>query len=74
MMSPTEVWLSGENGTIITTKNRNGGIISFSSAPEPQKEWFGQNTGTHEHLFDIESIGNNVVIAVGKNGTIIRSN
>jgi photosystem II stability/assembly factor-like uncharacterized protein len=74
MVSITEIWLAGENGTIITTKNRNGGIISSTSAPEPQKEWYGHNTGTHEHLYDLESVGNNIFIAVGKNGTIIRSN
>lgn len=74
MISPTEIWLAGEYGAIITTKNRNGGIISFSSAPEPQKEWYGQNTGTHEHLYDIEAIGSNTIMAIGKNGTIIRSN
>ncbi len=74
MISSSEIWLAGENGTVITTKNRNGGIISSTSYPEPHKEWFGHNTGTYEHLFDIESMNNNVFIAVGKKGTIIRSN
>jgi photosystem II stability/assembly factor-like uncharacterized protein len=74
MITPTEIWLCGENGTIINTKNRNGGIISSTSAPEPQKEWNGHNTGTHENLYDIELLGSNIILAIGKNGTIIRSN
>ncbi len=74
MITANEIWLAGENGTIITTKGRNGGMISNSSAPEPQKEWYGHETGTHENLYDIETLGNDIFIAVGKNGTIIRTN
>ncbi len=71
MMSANEIWLAGEKGTVITTRLANGGIISDYGKPGSQKEWFGHNTGTFNHLFDIESIDNNKMICVGKNGTII---
>jgi hypothetical protein len=73
MISSSEIWLVGEKGTIITTRNAHGGIISASSEPDPQKEWFGNYSGTLNDLFDIESLDQNTLIAVGKNGTIIRT-
>tara|TARA_B100001287_G_C22686402_1_gene533941 strand:+ start:11278 stop:11394 length:117 start_codon:yes stop_codon:yes gene_type:complete len=33
--------MCGENGVIITARDRSGGMISQSSAPEPHKEWYG---------------------------------
>lgn len=71
MINAKEVWLAGAKGTVITTRGAHGGIISETSQPYPQKEWFGHNTGTLNDLFDIESIDKDKMICVGKNGTII---
>ena len=73
MISSSEIWLCGEKGTVITTRNANGGIISSSSEPNPQKEWFGHNTGTLNDLYDIESLDPSTFLAIGKLGTIIRT-
>jgi photosystem II stability/assembly factor-like uncharacterized protein len=74
MINANEIWLAGAKGTVITTRSAHGGIISETSEPNPQKEWFGHNTGTLNDLFDIESIDNSKMICVGKNGTIIITN
>ncbi len=71
MISNSEIWLVGEKGTIITTKN--GGMISQSSAPNPQKEWYGHNTNSYNNLFDIENINDSIYIVVGSNGTVLRT-
>ena len=73
MISSSEIWLCGEKGTVITTRNAHGGIISSSSELNPQKEWFGHNTGTLNDLYDIESLDPSTFLAIGKSGTIIRT-
>lgn len=73
MLSSSEIWLCGEKGTVITTRNAHGGIISSSSEKNPQKEWFGHNTGTLNDLYDIESLDPSTFLAIGKSGTIIRT-
>ncbi|MBM77085.1 MAG: hypothetical protein CL846_01260 [Crocinitomicaceae bacterium] len=73
MLSSTEIWMCGENGVVITTKGRSGGLISESSAPEPQKEWYGHETGVYSDLFDIDHVNQDIFIAVGADGTIIRT-
>ena len=65
--------MCGENGVVITTRNRNGGMISQTSAPEPQKEWFGHNTKVYSDLYDIEHVNKDIIIAIGEKGTIIRT-
>ena len=71
MISDSEIWLVGEKGSIITTKN--GGMISQSSAPNPQKEWYGHNTNSYSNLFDIENFNDSIFIVVGSNGRILRT-
>ena len=73
MISETNIWMVGEKGALITTKNAHGGIISQSSEPNPQKEWYGHNTGTHNNLYDIDKFSDSVFVAIGDSGTIIRT-
>lgn len=73
ILGESEIWMCGENGVVITTRNRNGGIISQTSAPEPQKEWFGHNTKVYSDLYDIEHVNKDIIIAIGEEGTIIRT-
>ena len=73
ILGESEIWMCGENGVVITTRNRNGGIISQTSAPEPQKEWFGHNTKVYSDLYDIEHVNKDIIIAIGEKGTIIRT-
>jgi hypothetical protein len=74
MYSSSDIWLCGEKGAIITTRNQNGGLISQTSALNPHKEWFGHETGVYSNLYDIEAVNSDVVIAVGDNGVILRTN
>ena len=73
ILGESEIWMCGENGVVITTRNRNGGMISQTSAPEPQKEWFGHNTKVYSDLYDIEHVNKDIIIAIGEKGTIIRT-
>ena len=73
MFSSTDIWLCGEKGTIITTRNQNGGIISGTSAPNPHKEWFGHQTNIYDNLYSITAVNSDIVIAVGQNGKIIKT-
>jgi hypothetical protein len=73
MISESNIWMVGEKGALITTKNAHGGIISESSEPNPQKEWYGHNTGTHHNLYDIDNFSDSVFVAIGESGTIIRT-
>ncbi len=73
MISETNIWMVGEKGALITTKNAHGGMISESSEPNPQKEWYGHNTGAHNNLYDIENFSDSVFVAIGEFGTIIRT-
>ena len=73
VISSDEIWMCGENGVVITTKDRSGGMISQTSAPEPHKEWYGHETGVYSDLFDIDYVNQDIFIAVGAEGTIIRT-
>ena len=74
MYSSSDIWFCGEKGTIITTRNQNGGLISEASAPNPHKEWFGHETGVYSNLYDIKAVNADILIAVGDNGVILRTN
>jgi photosystem II stability/assembly factor-like uncharacterized protein len=61
MATPADcVWVAGTAGTILFSAD--GGAT-----------WCAQQTGTTETLLGLESLGPNDIIAVGTNGTILRS-
>ena len=71
MISSDKIAVVGENGIIISTNK--GGIISESSEPDPQFEWFGHDSKVYETLYDIEVINGKTAIVVGNKGTIVRT-
>jgi photosystem II stability/assembly factor-like uncharacterized protein len=71
MIDENNIWMVGDNGTIISTAN--GGILSATSDPYPQMEWYGHDSKVYARLHDVDVIGMDVVISIGEEGTIVRT-